>query len=280
MRRVGGFHIAIWTVVFALMGSWHAAVVHAEPPAVTFYAMGDVPYAPEEDLLLPKQIAAVPDDAAFVVHLGDIKNGSTPCNEQVYAKVAGMLRKSAHRVFIVPGDNEWNDCQEPVPAWDFWVKYFMKFDRHWESPLKVARQTERQENFAFTHKGVLFIGINLVGGRVNDAAEWKKRHQQNIAWIDRQLKTEGNASSSLVLFGHAQPAVKHADFFGPFCESAEAYEKPILYIHGDGHRWIQDRPFPAKNILRVQVDQGGIASPVKVMVGRDAKQPFTFERRK
>ena len=27
---------------------------------VTFFAMGDVPYAPEEDLLLPKQIANLP----------------------------------------------------------------------------------------------------------------------------------------------------------------------------------------------------------------------------
>ena len=42
-------------------------------------------------------------------------------------------------------------------------------------------------------------------------------------------------------------------------KDAEQFEKPILYLHGDGHRWIHDRPGAAKNILRVQVDQGGIA---------------------
>ncbi len=39
---------------------------------VVFCAMGDVPYAPKEDLLLPKQIADLPNDAEFVVHVGDI----------------------------------------------------------------------------------------------------------------------------------------------------------------------------------------------------------------
>jgi hypothetical protein len=55
----------------------------------------------------------------------------------------------------------------------------------------------------------------------------------------------------------------------------------VLYLHGDGHRWIHDRPFKAaKNILRVQVDQGGIASPLLVTVSDDPKQPFVFDRRK
>lgn len=253
--------------------------IAAEPGVVTFYAMGDVPYSPEDDVLLPRQIAALPGDAEFIVHLGDIKDGTTPCDEAVYIKVSGMLRKSKHRVFIVPGDNEWNDCKEPAPSWDYWAKYFMKFDRHWENGLVVSRQQARQENFAFFHKGVLFIGINLVGGTVHDAREWKTRHQQDLAWIASQLVKHGEMSRCMVLFGHAQPALKHADFFGPFGDVATTYGKPILYLHGDGHRWIKDQPFTAKNILRVQVDQGGIASPVKVVVGADAAEPFTFGRR-
>ena len=49
-----------------------------ETNSVTFYAMGDVPYEPPEDELLPRQIAELPSDAEFVVHVGDIKNGATP----------------------------------------------------------------------------------------------------------------------------------------------------------------------------------------------------------
>ena len=81
---------------------------------VTFYAMGDVPYAPEEDQLLPKQIADLPTDGRFLIHVGDIKNGATPCDEAIYIKVASMLAKSKLPTFIIPGDNEWNDCENPT----------------------------------------------------------------------------------------------------------------------------------------------------------------------
>jgi hypothetical protein len=76
------------------------------------------------------------------------------------------------------------------------------------------------------------------------------------------------------------PFAKHKDFFQPFSKDAATFKKPILYLHGDGHRWIHDRPFPAKNMWRVQVDQGGIAPPLKVTVTDDAEEPFVFDRRK
>ena len=45
----------------------------------------------------------------------------------------------------------------------------------------------------------------------------------------------------------------------------------------DGHRWIHDRPWAANNILRVQVDQGGIA---KITFTDHPTEPFQFDRRK
>ena len=51
-------------------------------------------------------------------------------------------------------------------------------------------------------------------------------------------------------------------------------------IHvGDIHRWIQDRPFVAQNILRVQIDQGGIAPPIKITVTDHPTEPFVLDRR-
>ena len=85
--------------------------------------------------------------------------------------------------------------------------------------------------------------------------------------------------ASMVVFGHARPAAIHNDFFDPFVEEAKRFSKPILYLHGDGHRWIHDRPFAAQNILRVQIDQGGIAPPVKVSVTDHQTEPFVFDRR-
>lgn len=251
----------------------------APPASVTFYAMGDVPYAPEEDTLLPKQVAAIPDDAEFVIHVGDIKRGSPPCDEAVYLKVAGMLRRSRVPVFIIPGDNEWNDCTQPDEAWKFWDRHFMRFDQRWQHELKVSRQPKHQENFAFVQGGALFVGLNIVGGRVHDAEEWKQRHAADLAWLRKHMSESGTSVRSLVIFGHAQPAEKHNDFFKPLTADAKTFEKPILYLHGDGHKWIHDRPFEAKNILRVQVDQGGIAPPLKVTVTGDPQSPFVFDRR-
>ena len=247
---------------------------------VTFYAMGDVPYAPEEDVLLPKQISELPKDAEFVIHVGDIKTGRPPCDEAVYKKVSGMLSQAVAPVFIIPGDNEWNDCINPAQAWKYWDEYFMRFDRRWQHELPVFRQLEHEENLSFVKGNVLFVGLNIVGGRVHDADEWKQRHADGLDWVRRNLRRSGADVSSLVIFGHAKPAANHADFFDPFNKDAEEFKKPILYIHGDGHRWIHDRPFAAKNILRVEVDQGGIAPPLKVTVTDDPTDPFQFDRRK
>ena len=246
---------------------------------VTFYAMGDVPYAPEEDQLLPKQIADLPTDGRFLIHVGDIKNGTTPCDEAIYIKVASMLAKSKLPTFIIPGDNEWNDCENPTQGWKYWCKHFNNFDTKWKYDFVVNRQKIRNENFTFNLDGVLFIGINLVGGRVQDAMEWKTRHAQNIIWIKSSLKSNHKNFHAIVLFGHAHPMINHNDFFTPLVPIVKTTNVPLLYLHGDGHKWIQDKSLGTDLITRVQVDQGGIAPPVKVTVTHAPNKPFIFNRR-
>ncbi|MDA1015592.1 MAG: hypothetical protein O3A00_14210 [Planctomycetota bacterium] len=268
-------------IQFVVMLAACSPLLAEKPRAlVTFYAMGDVPYAPAEDQLLPKQVAKIPSDAEFVVHVGDIKRGTTPCDEAVFQKVSGMLAKSKAPLFIIPGDNEWNDCKSPAEAWKYWETYFSRFDRRWPHRLRVFRQLEREENFSFVQGGVLFLGINLVGGRVHDAAEWKTRMAQGVEWLQRNLAQFGESASSVVVFGHANPGKNQKPFIDGFVEQAGKFKKPMLYLHGDGHKWIHDRPFAAKNILRVQVDQGGIAPPLKVTITDDPAEPFVFDRRK
>lgn len=254
----------------------------AEKPKtlVTFSAMGDIPYDPPEEEILKSQIAELPNEAEFVIHVGDIKRGkSVPCEEPVYAKVAGLLAASAKPVFIIPGDNEWNDCVDPDLGWRNWTKHFMRFEERWPERLRVFRQLEREENFAFVRNGVLFIGINIVGGRLHDAEEWQRRLTEDLIWVRRNLERFGNEVSSVVVFGHATPTAKHNAFFTGFVEEAQKFGKPVLYLHGDGHRWKYDRPFAAQNILRVEVDQGLIAAPVTVTVTDDPHNPFGFDRR-
>ena len=274
--------IAATIPIFAttrLIGEERSPTQGAARTLLTFCAMGDVPYTAPDDALLPTQIADLPKQAEFIVHVGDIKNGKTPCDEAIYVKVAGMLAKSAKPVFIIPGDNEWNDCTDPAQAWVFWEKHFTRFDQRWRHDFRVFRQLDREENFSFVQGGVLVLGLNIVGGRVHDAAEWKKRHAQDLDWTRRNLRQFGASVSSVIIFGHARPNKNHKEFFDELSNDATEFKKPILYLHGDGHRWIKDRPFAAKNILRIQVDQGGIASPLLVKVTDHESEPFRFDRR-
>ena len=106
-------------------------------------------HAPEDHALLVAQLHNMPSDALFAVHLGDIKTGASKCEEVVYYRAAEYLRTSRLPLFIVPGDNEWNDCSNPDEAWKFWTRYLMGFDRHWPNGLAVDRHAERDDLFAF-----------------------------------------------------------------------------------------------------------------------------------
>lgn len=249
---------------------------------VTFSAMGDVPYEPREDALLKRQIRDIPRAAEFVIHLGDIqarvKEGN--CGEQKYQTVANILRRSPRPLFIIPGDNEYNDCPNADQAFKFWEKHFLRFDQRWPHRFRVFRQLEREENFAFLHNHVLFIAIHIVSGRVHDPAEWQRRHQQDMQWIEKLMQFHKDSATSAVIFAHAFPTTQfHHDCRQRISNAAKSFAKPVLYLQGDGHKWIHDRPFPAKNILRVQVDMGAIAPPITVRITDDAANPFFFDRR-
>ena len=250
----------------------------AEQPLITFSVMGDTPYSASDARKLHHQLANLNPSSAFAVHLGDIKTGIMPCSDSRYQQVANILRQSPKRLFIIPGDNDWNDCSDPQEAWGLWTRHFLHFDNQWTNSLSVMRDARHPENFAFMSKGVLFVGINLVGGKVIDPIEWAIQDRDNIQWIESQMRDHTRSIFRLVIFGHALPSRNHRTFFFMLNGMAQSFEKPILYIHGDGHNWVHDYPFTAKNILRVQVENGGRANPVTVTVTNDPDEPFVFVR--
>jgi len=247
---------------------------------IIFSVMGDVPRSNTEDIIIQEQIKQHNEmsESEFMVHVGDIKTGKTPCDEKIYSKVAGYLKKLNIPTFIVPGDNEWNDCANPDSAWKYWEKYFLNFENNWQFDFEVKRQTERNENFTFVSNKVLFIGINLVGGLIHDSTEWKIRHKQNVEWIDSQIEKYNEIVSFAVIFAQANPDNKHVDFMKRFLISAEQFNKPIIFIHGDGHEWIFEEKWLLPNITRIQVDKGGIAPPLKAILHLESDKIITIDR--
>lgn len=273
---------------------------HAAPTAVVFSAMGCGPYTPEDAAALARYVRLENEAeprSAFLVHLGDINSGTAAkdglLDDAHYARIRGLLL-DGNRIptFIVPGDNEWNDRPDPDAGWESWARHLMRIDETTAKPWLVERQETRPENFAFTIDGVVFVGINLVGGRVHDKAEWKARFADDARWIDARLATEG--ARGAVVFCQANPvgsgdgagAVKarFRPFVEPFVRSAARFGRPVLLLHADGHQWIVDRPWPeAPNLTRVQVDRVEPRfPPVQVTVDPEAAERadvFRFDRR-
>ena len=254
----------------------------AKLDSVVFTVIGDVPYDEEERTGLIEMINThnTKADSEFVVHVGDIKPGAVPCEESVYEDVSTILKEFETPTFIVLGDNEYNDCDDPVQGLSLWNQYFLHLNENWSFPYTVAYQEERLENFAWVTKKVLFIGVNIVGSSVHDEEEWEKRLTDDANWVKEQVEAHKNDIEALVVFGHANmieagPA-KFSTFTDSFRATATNFNKPILYVQGDGHIWFQNRPYDEKNILRVQVDSGPKA--VKVTVNPNLEQPFIFDR--
>jgi len=248
---------------------------------IIFSVMGDIPRSDEEDILIQEQIKLHNElsQSEFMFHVGDIKAGKPPCDEGVYSKVAGYLKKLNVPTFIVPGDNEWNDCSNPDSAWVFWANYFMEFENNWKHETKVYRQNKAKENFAFTSKGVLFIGLNLVGGLIHDSTEWRERHINNAQWVEKQFNKNRENVRAAVIVTQAHPKEKHQDFMNKFLISAEQFSKPVIFIHGDGHRWIYEEAWLKPNIIRIQVDQGGIAPPLKLVMNPESENIISYDRK-
>eukprot|EP00586_Coscinodiscus_wailesii_P002469 CAMPEP_0172481308 /NCGR_PEP_ID=MMETSP1066-20121228/7050_1 /TAXON_ID=671091 /ORGANISM="Coscinodiscus wailesii, Strain CCMP2513" /LENGTH=327 /DNA_ID=CAMNT_0013243449 /DNA_START=244 /DNA_END=1227 /DNA_ORIENTATION=- len=250
-----------------------------------FYVMGDIPYDSKEAILLAEQIDDLDpenDDVEFIVHLGDIMK-ARKCSTSEYSKVQSILLKAPVPVFIVPGDNDWNDCPAPGDAWNNWKTHFMRFDQRWNNRIwGVGRQRKRTENFVFLHRGVLFIGVHLVGGDVHEE-EWGVRHAQSLRWTRNCLKRYSEHFDAVVLLGHAKRGWKNDDYFDPLFDLIdEAYDDiPFLYCHGDGHKYKVKEKY--SNFLDVQVNSGKKAPPLKVTIlydsERRAKKKFSIDQR-
>lgn len=173
-----------------------------------------------------------------------------------------------------------------------WLSAFADFNEKWNHDLKVIRRESRRENFAFVCNRTLFIGLNLVGGRVHDKKEWRERLLDQSLWTKELVMTHvvggHQDANSVVLIGHANPRDAHKDFFRPIVQFMRIELNdtvPFLYLNGDGHFWNYNGAyFSRPNFLRVQVTGGTDEPPLQVTVdnnnlARNASQVFVFDRR-
>jgi hypothetical protein len=248
-----------------------------------FSVMGCGPYDTTRRRALQQQLEREHElqSSEFIVHLGDIAGGRTKFKESHFSEMKKLLTQGNKvPTYIVPGDNEWNDQKNHVECWSFWMKHLFKLEDNFKTPWITKRQEIRPENFSFVHKGVLFIGLNLPGGTVHDADEWILRQKQNAMWVDDLLKVHGEKIRATVLFFQAALSEKHSVFTAAVRPSLKAFEKPVLLVHADHHKWLCTEAYLEANITRIQTDKiGPEAPPVQVTISKDENPVFKFNRR-
>ena len=254
-----------------------------EHKTFSFYVMGDVPYNRVEKIRLRDQLEDITDDAhednaVFIVHVGDIFTASEEeCVADTYEEVADIfLKNSPLPTFVLPGDDDWANCEDPDTAFTHWSNTFLNFEENWSGvnrvPKRVKRQNEREENFALKYDEVLFLGLNIIGGEETseNAKEWDTRFQDCFDFAEEKINEQDDSLRAVIIFGHA---FKFKKLLKMVAGVTEKMGVPSMYLHSDGQKWNFRQPFDDNNFWKIQVDQGGEAPPVKVTVYGTEKAP-------
>lgn len=273
---------------------------------VRFLAIGDVPYSQSEHLVLDSLLAhELARGTPFLVHVGDIKAGSSPCTDELLGRIAERFRSLPVPVVYTPGDNEWTDCRRAAAgAYDpqerlaflrrvfYGDPYVLRLD----SLGAIRPQGDVPEDYWFTHGGVLFATIHLVGSNDNllrrnrtAQAEHEARSQANRVHLERVAEAlEATGQKALVLLFHANAGLERDTPLAPYRPFRQSllsllgrFQGPVLAIHGDTHTYRFDQPLkdpttgaPIARFYRLEVPGSPRVGGVWVTVHPAADEPF------
>lgn len=96
----------------ALPAHAHGPSFNRSSRAVTLAVIGDTPYGAAQVQDFPNFVQAInaDPDVERVVHIGDIKNGSTRCDTEYFELISDHFDDFEDPLVYTPGDNEWTDC--------------------------------------------------------------------------------------------------------------------------------------------------------------------------
>ena len=269
-----------------------AGVSQAQAPArFSFAIVGDAPYNTWEEGRFAQMLGEInQENVAFVVHVGDLKSGASPCGDELYEQRKRMFQASRYAFIFVPGDNDWTDCHRTSAGGYDPLERLAKLRQVFyadeaslgQHTLRLARQSgdpgtdprfrEYRENVRWVIDRVLFIGLNIPGSNNNYGrtpqmnAEHARRSQANDAWLRQGFElARDNGYLGVFVFIQANPdfdlsylrRVNRTDGYAAFKQELLAHTldfgKPVVLVHGDTHRFRVDQPlFDPATLKRVE----------------------------
>lgn len=242
---------------------------------VTFYATSDTPYDRAEEEQLSKDLSQIPKDADFIFHLGNFQDAAvTMCPNSRNYDAASILKNSPVPVFVVPGEQDWVRCPNQGTAWTAWLDAFGSFHSNFDLPFAFERSDKHPELFAFLQDGVLFFGLHLVTGTVQDVEAHNDLNEQLKAFFLGMIKGKKDQFRAVVILGNARPGPQQKIFFDSISETLLHLPAPVAYVHANsGSGPVEHTPLDGIDLFGIQVPKGGDQPPLKVTVGFGL-QPF------
>lgn len=150
--------------------------------------IGDTPYGTAQAADFPNLIAAINADPTVsgVVHVGDIKNGSSRCDNPYFETIRAQLDTFVDPLVYTPGDNEWTDCHrtnngkyDPLERLSVVRTLFFPAagvslgtnKRHMFSQAWVSAHRTFIENNLWAENDVVFATVHAVGSN-NGLLPW------------------------------------------------------------------------------------------------------------
>jgi predicted phosphodiesterase len=255
------------------------------PNAVNFYVLSDEPYDMSDLRQLTRDLENLPNDAEFVIHLGNANgNAQSQCKEYGFERAAAVLKKCPVPMFVITGDKDWADCGTETAAQNalnYWNAILGHFEKNWDHNFDVHYQGEVVGNFAFLHKGVLFLSVNIVDVETRPD-EMTDRHEKNVMWTKEQISNyKQDEYRAIVIFGHSHPSDDQGEYFWPVIDQIKKIDKQVLYVHANklGEFEIYQPFDEAKNFKAVQLEKQGEEAPMRVTILDDKSDPFKVVRK-
>ncbi len=190
------------------------------------------------------------EQLAFVVHVGDIGTSAQACHDGWLAARKAQFEKIRHPFVLIPGDNEWSDCQDALARLAAWRGLFCGLGHG----LKIETQGGPYcEHMRWRVGETLFVTLNVPGNNNNARmpGEAEARMQAVVAWIDEAEKL---APPRLVLLAQANPFVPrlgYASFIERLRRLGQSMPGRVALVHGDTHIHRDDEPLPG--LRRIEV---------------------------
>ena len=212
-----------------------------------FGVIGDVPYLLDEEARVAAAVTNMNrSDLAFVVHVGDIQ--------------ADPLERLARlRAVFFPSADSLGQRKMTLTV-----------------QAAEPKHAKYVENRLWTHAGVLFVTVHIVGSNNNRGrtpemdAEYTERNAANLTWLAQAFeRAQREQAQAIVIFTQANPLFETTwsarqvrlylyglpvnipqprrptgfdDFLAALEREVVAFPRPVVLIHGDTHTFRVDKP--------------------------------------